>query len=380
MSDPQNTPAQTDADATKAARNAARKTWLVRFGVLVAVAAVAWLIWYLLVGRDFVSTDDAYVNAEMAQVTPQISATAIAVHVSDTQFVKAGTVLVELDPSDAKIDIESAEADLATARRKFQQTKATSNALNAQIAARAADIAQAEAGVKAAEANLDKANIDLARREALAPSGGVSGDELTNARNAHAGAVADLAKARATLAQANAGRTNATGTFNANQALVQGFDETTDPGVRSAIARLDAAKLELQRTVIRAPIDGIVSRRAVQIGQKVTQGTSIMTIVPPVVYVDANFKERQLRRMQPGQPAEVTADIYGGFKFHGRVQGIGGATGAAMAIIPAQNATGNWIKVVQRLPVRIALDPQELKQHPLRVGLSTDVTVDVSAH
>ena len=380
MSDSETTAAAEQAAEEAAARRGrARRVWLTRLGVVVAIAGVLWLGWYLIVGRSHVSTDDAYVDADMAQITPLMSASVVAVHVIDTQVVKAGTVLVELDPSDARIEVASAEADLAAAQRHFRQSQASTGALQAQIEARNADIAQAEAGVQAAQATLARARIDLSRREALAPSGGVSGEDLTNARTAAANAVADLAKAQAALAMARAGRTNATGEYNASAALVSGFTEASEPAVRSAQARLDAARLNLARTVIRAPIDGVVSRREVQVGQRVTQGVPIMTIVPQLVYVDANFKERQLGRVRAGEPAEVRADFYGGsVTYHGRVTGIGGATGAAMAIIPAQNATGNWIKVVQRLPVRIALDARELAEHPLRVGLSADVTIDVS--
>ena len=190
-----------------------------------------------------------------------------------------------------------------------------------------------------------------------------------------------MAQARAAVQMARSSRGAAAGELAANEALVRGSTEDTDPGVLAAKARLDAARLDLDRTVIRAPVDGIVTRRQIQIGQRVTQGMPIMTIVPvDKVYVDANFKERQLRRVRIGMPATVTADLYGGsVTYRGHVVGLSGGTGSSMALIPAQNATGNWIKVVQRLPVRIALDPRQLAEHPLRVGLSTEVDIDLTA-
>jgi len=369
-----------EAEQAKAARLATRWKWLRRFAILLAVVLVVVLLWYFLFARNHVSTDNAYVNAELAQVTPLISAQVVEVNVKDTQAVRKGDVLLRLDPTNPRIAVAQAEADLAAARRRFRQTVATSAALTAQITARGADITQAQAQLATAQAEFEKAQIDLKRREALAASGAVSGDELTVARRAWAAANAALASARGAVAQAEAGRTVAKGELAANDALVARSTEDTDPGVLAAKARLEAARLDLERTVIRAPIDGVVAKRQVQLGQRVTQGNPVMAIVPVgQVFVDANFKERQLRRVRAGMPATVTADIYGGgVVYHGRVAGLSGATGASMALIPAQNATGNWIKVVQRLPVRIELDPKELAKNPLRVGLSTEVTIDLS--
>jgi len=369
-----------EAQPTQAERMATRKKWLVRVAITVGVAGAIWGLWYLLIGQNRVSTDNAYVNAEMAQVTPLISARAIAVRVKDTQFVKKDDVLVELDPANARIAVAQAEAELADARRRFRQAEANNTALSAQVTARGSDIAQAQAQVAAAEAEMEKARTDLNRRQVLSGSGAVSGEELTAARKAFTAAQASLAAARATVAQAQATREAARGEFAANDALVRGSTIDTDPMVLAAKAKLEAARLDLERTVIHAPIDGVITKRQVQVGQRVAQGVPIMAIVPlNNLYVDANFKERQLRRVRVGMPAEVTADIYGsGIVYHGKVAGIGGGTGASMAIIPAQNATGNWIKVVQRLPVRIELDPKELAANPLRVGLSTEVTIDLS--
>lgn len=369
-------------DETQADRSSARKTWLTRLALAVVVAGLLWTAWYLLVGRNHVGTDNAYVNAEMAQVTPLISAQAIEVLVSDTQAVKRGDILVKLDPTNARIAIAQAQADLAEAQRRFRQTSATSGALSAQVDARGADIVQARAQLASAQADVEKARVDLQRREALVGDGAVSGDEVTSARTAFAAARAALDVARASVTTAQATRSAASGQLAANDALVRGSQVDTDPAVMAAQAKLDAAKLDLERTIIRAPIDGVVTKRQVQVGQRVAQGSPIMTIVPLAqVYVDANFKERQLGKVKVGMPAKVTADIYGGdVVYHGKVVGFSGGTGASLSLIPAQNATGNWIKVVQRLPVRIALDPKELAAHPLRVGLSTEVEIDLSGH
>ena len=372
----------TTTDEAPADRSSARKIWLTRLALAVVVAGLLWTAWYLLVGRNHVSTDNAYVNAEMAQVTPLISAQAIEVLVSDTQAVKRGDILVKLDPTNARIAIAQAQADLAEAQRRFRQTSATSGALSAQVDARGADIVQARAQLASAQADVEKARVDLQRREALVGDGAVSGDEVTSARTAYAAARAALDVARASVTTAQATRSAASGQLAANDALVRGSRVDTDPAVMAAQAKLDSAKLDLERTVIRAPIDGVVTKRQVQVGQRVAQGSPIMTIVPLAqVYVDANFKERQLGKVKVGMPAKVTADIYGSdVVYHGKVVGFSGGTGASLSLIPAQNATGNWIKVVQRLPVRIALDPKELAAHPLRVGLSTEVEIDLSGH
>ena len=381
---PANTPADAattdDGAAAKAAKQEARKTWLIRLAIIVGVAALLYGLWYVLIGRNHVGTDNAYVNAEVAQITPLVSAQAIAVNVSDTQMVKRGDILVRLDDTNMRIALAQAEADLARARRKFGQATATSSALAAQVDARGADIIQARAKLATAQADFDKTKVDLDRRLALAPSGAVSGDELTSARKGFAAARAalDLARAGVTVAQSTRGA--ASSEYAANQALVAGSTVNSDPDVLSATAKRDAAKLDVERAIIRAPIDGVVTKRMVQVGQRVAQGNSIMTIVPlDKVYVEANFKERQLRRVKVGQPVKLTADIYGsGVEYHGKIAGFSGGTGSSFALIPAQNATGNWIKIVQRVPVRVTLDPKELAAHPLRVGLSMEAEVDVS--
>jgi membrane fusion protein, multidrug efflux system len=358
-------------------RNKRRAKWLAALAVAKIAAGGAW---YMLADGDHVATDNAYVNADSAQVTPLVSGAVRSVEVVNTQLVKRGQVLLRLDDSDARLALAKAEADVLKARRQFGQTAATSGSLAAQIDARDADIGQARAQLAVAEANFGKARIDLDRRQKLAESGAVSGEELTVAQNAYAAAQGNLALARAAVAQASATRGAARESYAANQALIQESTVETSPDVAAAQARLDQARLDLARTVIRAPVDGVVTNRQVQVGQRLAAGAAVMTIVPLAsAYVEANFKEGQLARVRPGQPVKLTSDLYGGdVVFHGRVLGFSGGTGSAFALIPAQNATGNWIKVVQRLPVRIALDPRELTKHPLRVGLSMEAEIDVS--
>ena len=345
--------------------------------VLVA-GAVIWAVWYALTQAGRVSTENAYVGADTAQVTPLIGAPVAEVRVANTQAVRKGDVLVVLDPADARIEVAQAESALAQAEQRYNQSRATVGAAEGRMQARGSEIAQAEARLRDAEATLRRARIERDRREALIASGAVSGDELTQARTAFQSAQAARELARAGVQSAQASREAAAGELRASAAMVDGTTAGTAPEVRAARARLDQARLNLERTVIRAPIDGIVTNRQVQVGQRVAAGTPIMIIVPVTsAYIDANFKEDQLAKVRPGQPVTLTSDFYGGdVVFHGKVVGFAGGTGAAFALIPAQNATGNWIKVVQRLPVRIALDPKELREHPLRVGLSMEAIVD----
>ena len=356
-----------------------RKTLLLGIAGAVLLGGAAFGGYEMLVGSRYVSTDNAYVGADTAQVTPQVGGQVIAVEVADTQSVKRGQVLLRLDDRDARIALAQAEADLARARREFGRTSATGSALQSQVAARQADITRARAQIAAAQAAFEKARVDLARRQRLAPNGAVSGEELTSATNAFQSARADVEQARAALAQANATRGAATGELAANRALTQGLSAGTSPDVLSAQARVEQARLDLDRTVIRAPMDGVVANRMVQVGQRIAPGAMVMRIVPVTqVYVDANFKEGQLARVRPGQRVELTSDLYGDdVVYHGRVVGFSGGTGSAFALIPAQNATGNWIKVVQRLPVRVQLDGRELAAHPLRVGLSMEAEIEV---
>ncbi len=375
-------PATLHAEADVARkRRGTRKTLLTGIAGAVLVGGLGFGGYQWFTGGRYVETENAYVGADTAQVTPMVEGQVTEVAVVDTQQVRRGQVLIRLDDRDARIALAEAEAALAKARREFGESSATSTALAAQVGARDADIARARAQLAAAQATADKARVDLQRRQALAPSGAVSGDELTSATNAFANAQAQLALARAGIAQAQSTRGAAAGELAANNALIRNVSEATTPDVRAAQARLDAARLQLERTVVRAPIDGVIASRSVAVGQRVAPGAAIMRVVPLTqVYVDANFKEGQLDGVAVGQPVTLTSDLYGDdVEFHGRVAGFSGGTGSSFALIPAQNATGNWIKVVQRLPVRIVLDPRELRAHPLRVGLSMTAEIDTGA-
>ncbi|MEO8455513.1 MAG: HlyD family efflux transporter periplasmic adaptor subunit [Sphingomicrobium sp.] len=367
-------------ELANANRKAKRKKMFAALAGGVALIGGGYHAYDVLVASKHATTDNAYVGADVAQVTSQLAAPVSAVLVEDTQQVRRGDVLVQLDDTDTKIAVANAEANLATAIRKVQGLHATDSGLGAQIAARAADQGKASAAVAAAQADLEKASIDLQRRQGVASTGAVSQDELTTVRTAHSNAAAALRAAQAAQAQAAAARMAAVGDRDANRALIANVTVDNNPEVLAARAALQQAQVDLARTVIRAPIDGVVSKRQVQVGQRVQPGSLLMTVVPvQAAYVDANFKEVELKRVKPGQPVELTSDLYGDdVVYHGTVTGFSGGTGAAFALVPAQNATGNWIKVVQRLPVRVALNSRELAAHPLRVGLSMNVDVNVS--
>lgn len=333
-------------------RKLLRRRLFIAFGAVLLIAAAAWGGWWLWVSQRYVSTDDAYVDASEAEITPQVEGTISDVPVNDTMHVRRGQVLVRLDPADAQLAVAQAEANFSQVQRRVSQYFANAKGAAADVASRAAD--------------LQRANQDFARRNALASTGAVSGDELTAARNALESARAALVSSEQTLAS--------------QEAMIRGTDVAHHPEVLAAQAALDKARLDLSRTVIRAPFDGIVAQNTAQIGQRVNVGAVLMSVVPvDQAYVNANFKEGQLDRVHIGQTVTLTSDLYGSdVTFHGRVAGLSGGTGSALAVIPAENATGNWIKVVQRLPVRVALDPHELAQHPLRVGLSMTATIDAS--
>ena len=368
------------AAGARASPGATRRRLFALLGGVVGFIALAFALYWLLVASHHQTTNDAYVAADVAQVTPQISGPVIAAPISDTLPVHRGQVLVVIDPADFQLALEQAEAALGQAQRRVEGYFADADAGAATTGARQADVERASAELASAQADFTRAQTDLQRRQALAPAGAVSGDELTAAQNRFDQTRDAVAAARAALAQASASRLAAHGQELAARALVAGADLAANPEVAAAQAKLDQARLDLARTVIRAPIDGVVAKNVVEVGQRVAAGAELMTIVPiQNVYVDANFKESQLRKMRLGQPVTLTSDLYGGgVKFHGRLTGFPGGSGAAFAVIPAQNATGNWIKVVQRLPVRIDLDPRELARHPLRVGLSMNVDVDTA--
>jgi len=351
---------------TVPATNPKRKKSLLALAAVVIVGAAAWGAYEGLVGGHYESTDNAYVQGDVIQITPQVGGTVMAIYVDDTDFVQAGQPLVKLDPADARIALEQAEAALAQAVRQVRTLYANNGSLSAQVTLRQADVAKAQADVA-------RASDDLNRRAALAGNGAVSKEELNHAQ-------AQVNAARSTLAAAEAGVIAAREQLTSNQAMTEGTSVEQHPLVLSAAGKVREAWLAQQRAALRAPVDGYVAKRTVQLGQRVAAGAPMMAIIPlNQVWVDANFKEVQLRKIRLGQPVKLTADVYGKkVEYTGTVAGLGAGTGAAFALLPAQNATGNWIKVVQRVPVRVALDAAQLKEHPLRVGLSMDVSVDVT--
>ncbi|MDE2605241.1 MAG: efflux RND transporter periplasmic adaptor subunit [Burkholderiales bacterium] len=345
--------------------NAKRRKALTILAACVAVAGIGWAGWEWLVGSRYEDTDNAYVQGNIIQITPQVGGTVASIYADETDFVKAGETLVKLDPADAKVALAQAEAALGETVRQVRTLYANNGALAAQVALRQADVAKAQVDVA-------RATDDFHRREALVGNGAVSREELNHAQT-------QLDAARSTLAAAQAAVVAAREQLAANQAMTSGTDVEQHPQVRAAAARVREAWLAYQRSVLVAPVDGYVAKRTVQLGQRIAAGTPLMAIVPlNQVWVDANFKEVQLRNIRIGQPVTLTADLYGRHvEYKGTVAGLGVGTGAAFSLLPAQNATGNWIKVVQRVPVRIALDAQQLREHPLRVGLSMIATVNV---
>jgi membrane fusion protein, multidrug efflux system len=332
-------------------KSSRRWRWLgALLGVLMTAGAVYGAYWAQVL-RYHQATDDAYVGGNVVQITPQISGTVVAIGADDTQFVKAGQPLVRLDPADAHVALDQAEAQLARTVRDVRNLYATSSQLSAAVQMRQTELAAAQS--------------DFARREQLGVTGAVSGEEVQHAVDAVKTAQAELVAAEQQLA--------------ANRARVDGTTLVDHPQVRDAAAAVRNAYLTLERTELNAPVAGFVARRNVQLGQRVGPGAPLMAVVPlDQVWVDANFKEPQLARMRIGQPVKLSADLYGGHVvFHGTVAGFGAGTGAAFSLLPAQNATGNWIKIVQRVPVRIALDPREIAAHPLQIGLSMKAEVDV---
>jgi membrane fusion protein, multidrug efflux system len=341
-----------DAAAAPATRlKQRRRTWLLGLTAAVVVVALLTAAWWWLYASRYEGTDDAYVAGDLANVMSQVSGTVISIGADENDRVLAGAELVKLDPTDTGIALQDAEQQLARTVRQVHTVFANRDQLRAVVMQRHAD--------------LDRALADFGRRRNLAASGAVSGEELGHARDALNAARDALTAAEKNLA--------------ASLALVGHTGVADNPDVQAAATQVERAWLNLQRTSVRSPVSGYVARRGVELGERVAPGNPLMAVVPlEHLWVDANFKEVQLRNMRIGQAAEVTADLYGGHvTYHGRVEGLGMGTGAAFALLPAQNATGNWIKVVQRLPVRIALPPAELAGHPLRIGLSMHVTVDV---
>ena len=327
-----------------------RKLMLTLLAATVAVAGAAYGAYYYTIGRFGQSTDDAYVSGNLVQLTPQVSGTVVAVNADDTQIVKQGDPVVTLDGADARVALLNAEATLGQTVRQVSGLYVNNDFYAANIAQRESDLA--------------RANDDLKRREAVAGTGAVSGEDISHAQDSVRSAQASLEAARQQA--------------EANHALTDRTTIGQHPDVQAAASKVRDAYLDYARDTLPAPVTGYVARRSVQVGQRVAPGTPLMAIVPlDGVWVDANFKEGQLRHMRIGQPVTLTADVYGsGVQYHGRVVGFSAGTGAAFDVLPAQNATGNWIKVVQRLPVRVQLDQHELDAHPLRIGLSMQVEVN----
>jgi len=355
------------APATKPRKpRAKRRIALVGVATAVVLAGAAYGLYYWLFLSHYESTDNAYVQANVVQVTPQVSGTVVAINADDTDFVKVGQSLVRLDPADAQVALEQAEAQLAQTVREVRTMYVNNGSLKAQIAARDADTARAQSDVL-------RAQDDVARRAPLVRTGAVGQEEFNHV-------TAQLAAAKSGLAAAQSAAEAAREQLASNQSLTENVPVEQHPSVLRAAARVREAYLALRRVELVAPVDGYVARRSVQLGQRVQAGAPLLSVVAlDDVWVDANFKEGQLRNLRIGQPVELEADVYGKkVTYHGTIEGLGAGTGAAFALLPAQNATGNWIKIVQRVPVRIALDPKEVREHPLRVGLSMDAKVDVS--
>ncbi|AND70313.1 multidrug transporter [Dyella thiooxydans] len=350
MSSPNTPTADTQAATPAKPANNRRGLFLRLLLVVIVLAGIGWTVWYFVDGRWYEATDDAYVNGNIVQITPQIPGTVVTIGADDGDLVHAGDVLVKLDKSNAEVALAEAKANLANTVRKVR------GLYN--------NVAGAQADVAARKVAVDKARADFARRKDLVKSGAISAEELAHARDA--------------LAAAESALTNAEQLYQTNKVLVDDTVVASHPDVQAAAAKLRAAYLDDLRTTIVAPVDGYVAKRSVQLGQRVAPGAPMMAVVPlHQVWIDANFKETQLTHMRIGQPVEITTDLYGDdVVYKGKVQSLGVGTGSAFSLLPAQNATGNWIKIVQRVPVRVVFtDPKQLDAHPLRIGLSSDVEV-----
>ncbi|KLD65380.1 efflux RND transporter periplasmic adaptor subunit [Dyella japonica] len=330
-----------------------RRGFLLKGLVAVLVlAAIGWGVWYFVEGRWYEDTDDAYVNGNLVQITPQVTGTVITIGADDGDLVHAGDVLVKLDPADADVALAQARANLASTVRKVRGLYSNVSGAQSEVAVR--------------KVAVDKAMQDYNRRRDLAKSGAISAEELSHAMDA--------------LTSAQSALTSAQQQLQTNKVLVDDTVVASHPDVQTAAAKVRAAYLDDVRTSLLAPVDGYVAKRSVQLGQRLAPGTPLMAVVPlHGVWIDANFKETQLGNMRIGQPVEIRADVYGGsVTYQGKVESLGVGTGSAFSLLPAQNATGNWIKIVQRVPVRVFFtDPKQLEEHPLRIGLSTKVSVNL---
>ena len=334
-----------------AANQRNRKRWLGGLAVVVILLGLGVWAWHELYGRWNESTDDAYVNGNVVEITPLATGTVVSIGADDGDLVHEGQTLVSFDPSDALVGLQSAEANLARTVRQVRGLFSNVDGMKAQVAAQKSEV--------------QKAQDNYTRRKSLAAGGAISLEELSHARD-------DLSSARSALR-------NAEQQLDTSRALVDNTAVVNHPDVMAAAAQLRQAYLAHARTTLIAPVTGYVAKRTVQLGQRVQPGTALMAVIPlSQLWIDANFKETQLHNMRIGQPVDIEADIYGSsVKYSGSVDSIGAGTGSAFALLPAQNATGNWIKIVQRVPVRIHINPEQLTEHPLRVGLSTMVEVNL---
>lgn len=342
---------QTSAPAAEKAAPSRRGKLLRGLLVIVVLLLAALALWYFMFGRWFEETDDAYVQGNQVQITPLISGTVVGINADDGMRVERGQLLVQLDPADTEVALQQAEANLAKTVRQVRGLY------------RSVEGAQAE--LNARQVTLKRVREDFNRRKDLASSGAISNEELAHARTELAAAEAAVAGSRETFEQSNA--------------LVDDTVIATQPDVQAAAAQLRQAYLNNARAGIVAPVNGYVARRSVQVGQRVQPGNALMAVVPTEqMWVEANFKETQLRHMRLGQEVELRSDLYGGdVTYKGRIDSLGLGTGSAFSLLPAQNASGNWIKIVQRVPVRIAIDAKQLAEHPLRIGLSIKAEVSL---
>lgn len=349
MANVQNTPITENTPDT--GNPGKRKFMLSLLAILVILASLGVWGWHHFYGRWNESTDDAYVNGNVVEITPLVTGTVVSIGADDGDLVQEGQVLVNFDPNDAEVGLQSAQANLARTVRQVRGLYSNVDGMKAQVNAQKAEV--------------QKAQENFNRRKNLAAGGAISQEELSHARD-------DLTSAQNALA-------NAQQQFKTSSALVDDTEVSSHPDVQAAAAQLRQAYLNNARSTLIAPVTGYVAKRTVQLGQRVQPGTALMAVIPlDQLWIDANFKETQLRDMRIGQPVDIEADLYGGaVKYSGTIDSLGAGTGSAFALLPAQNATGNWIKIVQRVPVRIHINAEQLAKHPLRVGLSTLVNVDL---
>ncbi len=364
--------------AAETPTNPKRKRALTLLSIGFVLIAITVLAWWLLIAEYRATTDNAYVAGNVIQITPQVAGTVVAVKADDTDLVEPGQLLVQLDDADARIALQEAEAALAEAVRSVRGLFAGAGQSTAVVNQRSADIERTRQEAARAAAELKRVHDEYVRKEALYRDKFISIEGLQTAKTALQAAEAANAAAQAVVTEAQAALALAREQKTGAEGLVDNTSLESHPRVAAAAARVKEAYLALQRTRILAPARGHVARRKVQLGERVAPGAALMTVVPAEqMWVDANFKETDLANVRIGQPVSLHADFWGGAAdYHGHVLGLSAGTGGAFAVLPAQNASGNWIKIVQRLPVRIALDPAELAEHPLRIGLSMKVRID----